>query len=67
MFLQNTEILNDKDAFVFSPFCRLFVDNAFLQPYSRGFDLDGLLHDFRNCIRSSKNIDDVDLLGDVEQ
>ena len=43
------------------------MDDLFLHPHCRHFELDGLIDHFLHKFRTSEDIDDVDLLGHLEQ
>jgi hypothetical protein len=47
--------------------CRAFVDDIFLHPDRRNFELNGLIDNLFYKLWPAKDVDDVDFLGHVKQ
>ena len=43
------------------------VNNAFLHPYSAGAEAHGRFHDFRDMLRTAKNVDEIDFAAHLVQ
>ena len=67
MLLQNAAVHHHKDTGLARLLCRPFVDYIFLHPDSGNFELNGLIHNFFDKLRSAKDIHDIDLSGHVGQ
>ena len=72
MFFQDAEIHHDEDARLARLLGGLLVDDIFLHPDRRDFELDGLVDDLFHEFRTPENVDDVDLprrifLWNIEQ
>ena len=67
MLDQDTAIHHDKDSGRTGFLCGFFVDNFFLHPDGGNFQLDRLINNFFHEFRPAKNVNDVDLLGNIEQ
>jgi len=66
VFLQNAEVHSNEHARKSGLFGSGLVDDLFLHPYRGNFQLNCLIHDCFHEFRATKNVHDVNLLGDIE-
>ena len=64
-FFCNAKVHDDKKSGAAGAFGRRFVLDTFLHPNCAGADLNCALDDFGDKFRAAKNVNDVDLFGDV--
>src|SRR5580704_7048322 len=67
MFLKDAEVHDHENSRLASLLRRFLVDHAFLHPDRRGFELNGLIDNLFDKLRTAKNIHDIDLLGHLQK
>src|ERR1051326_5391514 len=67
VFLQDAAIHHHKNSCLARLLCSFLVNHVFLHPDSGDSELDGLVHNLFHKFWATENIDDINLLGHVEQ